>query len=124
MRWPWQRSPLADLNYLELVPRRIVQSDPGGAPSRVLLLMPRYRDPVFGRLVQPHLRGERRFIRVPLDPRGSWLWAQVDGEMTVGELVQRFREAFPEETEQVEERLCHYVAAMVGHGFMAVDLGG
>lgn len=121
--WPWRRNQpdLRDVNYLDLVPRRLVEAA-ADEDGRVVLLMPRYRDPVFGRLLQPRLRGARRFIRVPLEERGSWVWRQVDGQRSVGEIVHAFREAFPAESEQVEERVCHYVAALAGNGFLAVDL--
>ena len=120
MAWPWQRSSLRDKNYLDFVPRRIVDSEEGEADGSVVVLMPRYRDFFFGRFLQPLLRGDKRFIRVPLDPRGSWLWARVDGRRTVGELAREFRGVFPQDDEQVNERVCRYVAAMVGHGFMGI----
>jgi hypothetical protein len=120
MRWTRRRHPRPEINYLDLIPSHAVESEPHGEPDRIVLRMPRFRDAIFGRLLQPHLRGDRRFIRVPLDRRGSWLWSEIDGRRTVGDLARRFREAFPEDSDQVEERLCHYVAAMVGHGFMTV----
>lgn len=83
----------------------------------------RFQDAILGRLLQPRLRGDRGFIRVPLDRRGSWQWSRVDGERTVGDLARLYREAFPEDAEQIEERLCHYVAALAGHGFMTVRGG-
>jgi hypothetical protein len=115
-----RRRPRPEINYLDLIPSHAVESEPQGEPDRVVLRMPRFRDAIFGRLLQPRLRGDRRFIRVPLDRRGSWLWSEIDGQRTVGDLARRFRAAFPEDAGQVEERLCHYVAAMVGHGFMTV----
>jgi len=108
------------VNYLDLTPRRLVECE-SEDDGQVRLRMPRYRDPVGRRLLQPLLKGDRRFIRVPLEGRGSWIWGQVDGERTVGDIALEFRGAFPEETEQVETRVCQYVAALVGHGFLAVD---
>lgn len=117
-----RRSPTLDpeANYLDLVPRRAVEAvdDDSG---RVVVLMPRYRDAVFGRLLQPRLKGDRRFIRVPLEARGSWVWRQVDGVRTVGAIARVFRTAFPEETDQVEERVCQFVAAMVAQGFLRIS---
>jgi hypothetical protein len=121
MRWPWQRPRLEGVNYLDLVPVRLVDSEPGSEPARLLLRMPRYRDPILGRLLQPRLRGDRRFIRVPLDPRGSWLWPRIDGRRTVGELVGMFRREFPEDEAEIEERLSLYIAGLAAHGFLAVE---
>ncbi len=119
--WP-RRTPARNLrgvNYLDLVPRRVVESEAldGG---RVRLCMPRYRDALGSRLLQPLLKGEKRYIRVPLEARGSWIWDQVDGERNVGDIAVAFRQAFPEEAEPVDERVCQYVAALVANGFLAV----
>lgn len=120
--WPFRPRPhsMQGVNYLDLVPRRVVDSEPA-ADGKLRLLMPRYRDPLGRRLLQPLLRGDRRYIRVPLEGRGSWIWSQVDGETTVGQIAVAFREAFPDETEQVEERVCKYVVALVGNGFLSVE---
>jgi hypothetical protein len=116
-----RRHRLQGVNYLDLVPRHVVDAAPESDSGRVILLVPRYRDFLYSRLVQPFLRGDKRWIKIPLDPRGSWLWEQVDGRRTVGELARGFREAFPEDAEQVEERVSQYVAALVGNGFLAVE---
>ncbi|MDD5718839.1 MAG: PqqD family protein [Candidatus Krumholzibacteria bacterium] len=120
MQWPWRRRRFQNTDYLDLVPARKVESEPGSDPARLLLLLPRFRDPILGRILQPRLRQHRRFIRVPLDPRGSWLWTQVDGERTVGELARGFRAAFPADVEHVEVRICHYVAALESHGLLTL----
>jgi len=122
--WPFRphAHSLQGVNYLDLVPRRLIDSEPAD-DGKVRLLMPRYRDPLGKRLLQPLLRGDRRFIRVPLEGRGSWIWSQVDGDRTVGQIAVAFRAAFPEESEQVEERVCQYVAALVGNGFLGVERG-
>jgi hypothetical protein len=109
---------LGDRNYLDLIPAQAVASETQAPDGKIVLLVPRYRDPVFGRLLQPRLRGEKRYIRVPLDARGSWLWPRIDGERTVGTLAREFRGAFPDDGEAVEERISRYVAALVGNGFV------
>lgn len=121
MRWTRRRSKPVEVNYLDLVPVRAVECEHGDDPTRIQLCLPRFRDPLFGRLLQPRLRGERRFIRVPLDARGSWLWPRIDGQCTVGELARLLRQAFPDDTQDLEERLCRYVAALAAHGFLRVE---
>jgi hypothetical protein len=101
------------IDYLDLVPEHIVGHEPGAEPGKVLLLTPRYGGPILGRLLQPRLRGERRWVRVALDARGSWLWPRIDGRTTVGELVAGFAAAFPDDADATAERLCHYVESLV-----------
>jgi len=121
MLFPWQKKKsLSGLNYLDFIPVHKVESVPGEESGRVVLSLPRYRDWFYGRLVQPHLKGDRRFIRVPLDARGSWIWGQIDGKCTVGDLARSFREAFPEDDQDVEHRMSLYVGALADNGFIEV----
>ncbi len=121
MGWLGGRSSLAGRNFLDLIPQRIVTHEAGATPEKVVLLLPRYRDWFFGRIVQPLLRGDKRFIRVPLDGRGSWLWSRVDGQRTAGEIALDFRSRFPEDDEQVEQRVSQYLGAMISNGFMEIQ---
>ena len=120
MGWFSGRHSLAGLNFLDLVPKRSVTHVEGATPDKAVLLLPRFRGWVLGRFLQSLLRGDKRFIRVPLDARGSWFWYQVDGERTVGAIALAFREEYPEDDEQVEVRVSKYVGAMIANGFMEI----
>lgn len=125
MRLGWKRNPKqnpqpgdGDGDYLDRVPRRAVQAveEPGG---RVVLLVPRYRDAVWGRLLQPRLGPGKRHVRVPLEARGAALWAAVDGQRTVRDLVEVVRPATDGDERDLERRVCLYVQALVDNGFLA-----
>jgi hypothetical protein len=105
------------IDYLDLIPECVVGDEPADEPGKVRLLTPRYSGPILGRFLQPRLRGERRWVRVPLDARGSWLWQRLDGRTPVRELARAFAAAFPEDADATPERLCHYIEALVQHGF-------
>lgn len=101
------------IDYLDLVPEQVVGHEPGPEPGKVRLLVPRYGGPVLGRLLQPRLKGDRRWVRVPLDARGSWLWQRIDGRTPVRELARGFAAAFPDDAEATVERICHYIESLV-----------
>jgi hypothetical protein len=107
-----------NIDYLDLVPARVVGHEPGAEPGKVRLLAPRFPGRLLGRLLQPRLRGDRRWVRVALDARGSWLWERIDGRTPVRDLVRGFAAAFPEDTEAAAERVCHYVEALVQNRFV------
>lgn len=119
MRLGRKRAASPQGDYLELVPRRLVESE-AGPDGAIVLLVPRYRDAVFGRLLQPRLGARKRHLRVPLEACGAALWAAVDGRRSVRQLVEAVRAAAPDDQEDLPRRVCLFVQAMVDNGFLAL----
>jgi hypothetical protein len=97
---------------MALVPERTAETseaDREADHEAVVLLMPRFAGTIYARWLQPLVRREKRYIRVPLERRGSHLWRQIDGRRTVAELVADFVAAFPDDSEQAAERVCQYL---------------
>lgn len=103
---------------MTLVPRRAVDQDESSGSDEVVLLLPRFQSGLFGRFLQPRLSPQRKFLRVPLEERGRWLWARMDGVRTIGELVPDFADQFPDDQDQVPMRLGAYLYRMEENGFI------
>ena len=108
----------AGVDFAALRPARAVESTADETTGQVVLLMPRFRGGLLGRYLQPRLRPEKQHIRVPLEARGSWVWSQLDGQRTVGELAAGFRDAFPDDAEQAEKRVSQFVYSMFENRFV------
>lgn len=119
-----------DVDYLDLVPTRLVAYEErpaagdGAEGPQIVLLVPRYRDAVWGRILQPRLGAGKRFVRVPLEARGSALWRGMDGQATVRDLLTVAETAAPGDGEDLARRVCLYLQALVDNGFVAVALPG
>lgn len=98
---------------MSLVPEKACEWVPGDEPGRVVVLQARYRSGLLGRFLQPRLKEHKKHIRIPLEDRGSCLWGLMDGKLTVAEITTAFRRDFPEDTEQVPERVATYLYQMV-----------
>ncbi len=105
----------AGVDFMDLVPESLVPWESDGQGGPVVLLLPRYRDPLFGRLIQPRLGPRKRHVRMTLDGRGSWLWPRMDGRTDLRTLVDGFCEAFPDDQEQAAERISGYLFNMYEH---------
>ena len=117
--WVWgQKSRWEGVNYLELIPahRQGWQSDSDN--EQVFVLMPRYGDPLFSRLLQPFLSEAKKHIRIPLEGRGSFLWRLVDGQRSVADLVTAFELKYPTDCEDAPERVSMYLHAMYDNNFI------
>lgn len=115
-----KQRPRYEGDYLDLVPRRLVESE-AGPEGQVVLLAPRYRDAFWGRLLQPRLGPGKRHVRVPLEARGAALWEAVDGRRNVRDLVTAVGAAAPGDGEDLPRRVCLYVQALADNGFLALD---
>ena len=113
-----RRSRWEGVDFLELLPERIVGHTRDDATDGVVLLAPRFDSGLLGRFLQPRLRPERAHIRVKLDARGSWIWSRVDGRRRIAEIVEGFGDAFPEDGEQVEDRVCRFLYEMERERFV------
>lgn len=129
--WPfrgWRRgSAWQGVDYLDLVPSRAVGFEERPQSGQVVLLVPRYRDAVWGRLIQPRLGPGKRYLKVPLEERGSLLWRAMDGRRQVRDLVALLAEAPDAGTDQQQElarRVCLYLHSLVDNRFVTLARSG
>lgn len=116
-----RRSGLRDVDYMTLIPVQRQAAEVDGDAGRVTVLMPRYGDPVLGRLLQPRLPADKRFIRIPLEHRGAFLWRLIDGQRTVADLVRAYRERYPHDSEDAPNRVALFMQAMYENKFICYD---
>ncbi len=87
--------------------------------GRLIVLLPRFRDPFWGRYLQPRLPESRRWVKVRLDGRGAVLWRAMDGRKPVRELVGAYEAAFPDDVAEAAERVSQWVYAGYESGLIA-----
>lgn len=97
---------------MALVPEKACSWTSGEEPGRVVVLQPRFRSGILSRLLQPRLKESKKYLKVPLEERGSCLWGLMDGHLTVGEMAAVFGRKFPEDSEQIPERVATYLYQM------------
>jgi len=97
---------------MALVPQKACGWTDGDEQGQVVVLQPRFRAGILGRFLQPRLKDSKKFLRIPLEQRGSFLWNLMDGALTVGEMAVVFGHDFPEENDQVPERVATYLYQM------------
>jgi hypothetical protein len=106
------------VDFMTLVPERALDHEAGSRAGQIVLLQPRYQGFPFGQLIQPRLKGAKRFIRIPLEDRGSLLWHHMDGQRTVGQLVLLVADHFEDDNDEVPQRVGAYLYYMFENGFI------
>ncbi len=59
-----------------------------------------------------------RVSHIDLDEYGSFLWQQIDGKKTIGELAVDFKAQFGEKAEPLYDRLVHYMQVLRNNHFI------
>jgi len=100
------------VDFMGLVPEKACGWTSGERSSQVVVLQPRFKSGLMGRFLQPRLKEAKKYLRIPLEERGSFLWDLIDGRRTAGEMAEAFGREFPEEIDQVPQRVATYLYQM------------
>jgi hypothetical protein len=101
------------VDFMALIPEKACGWTPGAEPGQVVVLQPRFRTGLLGRFLQPRLKESKKYLRIPLEERGSYLWEHMDGKATAGELAKEFGKDFAGDNDQIPERVATYLYQMV-----------
>jgi hypothetical protein len=113
-----RKSPWQDVDYMALVPAHNLPWFAEPETDTILVQIPRYSDPIFGRLLQPRLSEAKKYIKVPLESRGAFLWRLMDGQRTVADLVRAFEAGHSDDAENAPKRISMYLHAMYDNKFI------
>jgi len=105
----------------KIVPRAQVASEWTFSHERLHLLIPRFKGPLFGRLLNFVVPDHRKWKRYPLDPRGSRIWSLIDSRRSVDDLVRDYGEMYPSDADQLESRMWCFLQVLEHHGFLVMD---
>jgi len=95
-------NPLAEVNLLEIAPARCAEWEE--VDDRVIVIRPRPTS-TGARLLLDRFLFELSAKRIRLDEIGSFVWRQLDGEHTVGEIASQLRGQYGDRLESIEDRL-------------------
>jgi len=89
-----------------------------GSDGKAVLLVPRFRKGMLAKWVQPRLK--KPYIRVALDDIGSFVWKNMDGVKTFGDLVVDMRLNFGKDCEPADERLKKFFIMLYKNEFITL----
>jgi hypothetical protein len=90
------------INLLELTPAQRVSWETA-ENGTVVVLVPKFHNELLVKWLMPRLRYP--YVRVKLDPLGSFVWKQCDGKTTVAAIADRMKAEFGESLQQVHDRI-------------------
>jgi hypothetical protein len=97
------------INLLELTPAQRVSWETAESGT-VVVLIPKFQNELLVRWVMPRLR--HPYIRLKLDPLGSFVWKQCDGKTTVAVIADRMKAEFGDSLQQVHDRIRSFLLTL------------
>jgi hypothetical protein len=95
-----RRRILKSVNYLDLVPVRVMQHQINEA-GKVDVLLPRFKKGFWREVYSRTPKGE--FILIHLDEIGSAIWEMIDGQKKVCEISEELQSTIPDKLDPPEE---------------------
>jgi len=106
---------LMSANLLDLIPVKIIKAKKN-EDGKITILKPKFKNKFMLKYVVPKLNNPN--FKVNLDEFGSFVWEQIDGNLTVDEIGNKLRENFKEDVEPVYERLSLFIQSIERYKFI------
>ena len=103
-------------NYLDFIPIINPQNDWSEDEEGVVTIHMVHRG-FYAAIAQKFFHTPRVSL-IKLDEYGSFLWKELDGRRTVGQLAQRMKEQFGDKAEPLYDRLVHYMQILHNNKFI------
>lgn len=104
-------------NYLDYVPVHALKHS-WTADDDGLVTVHMRHDGVYDRIAQRFFH-RPAVSHIDLDEQGSFVWQQIDGERTVGQIAQAVKAQFGDQAEPLYDRLVQYMKILHNNGFIA-----
>ncbi|MBQ3374545.1 MAG: PqqD family protein [Oscillospiraceae bacterium] len=103
-------------NYLDYIPVRSPKHEwTLEENGRITVHM--VHDGIWDRIAQKFFH-RPRISHIQLDELGSFVWQQIDGQKTVGQIAENVKEAFGEKAEPLYNRLVQYLKILYNNGLI------
>lgn len=106
-------------NYLDYIPIRQANLQWDEASDEIVTIYIENTG-IMNRIAQK-LLNKPKISQVHLEPYGSFIWSQIDGQRTVQEIAELADFHFGEEIHPLYERLCTYIAYLEQIGFITIQ---
>ena len=103
-------------NYLDFVPVINPKNDWSAGEDGIVTIHMVHRG-FYASIAQKFFHTPR-VSHIRLDEYGSFLWKEIDGQRTVGDLAQRMKEQFGQKAEPLYDRLVKYMQILRNNRFI------
>ena len=103
-------------DWTKLVPERKMHWEIDPDTKYVVLKKPKLKNPLLKKYLLPRLK--RPDFSVKLDNIGTFVWQNIDGKRTFGEIADKMKKELGESVEPVEDRLGQFINLLRKYDFI------
>ena len=113
-----RRKPKMAENYLDQIPVRGTNR-PWTEDESGMVVIDIENKGVANKIAQTFFK-KPRVSHISLDKYGTVVWNSIDGENTVGEIVEIMKQHFPDEKDRMLNRVVTFMATLQAHAFVKI----
>ena len=98
------------------VPRQVVDWEKNEENGFIILKKPKFKNKYLVKYLLPHMK--RKEFRINLDEIGSFVWQNIDGTSTIGEIALKMESTFGEKVAPVNDRLGQFIQSLYQNQFI------
>ncbi len=107
------------INLLSLIPTHNIKWEINKENNLVVIKKPKFLNPFLKKHLVPRMK--KPYYLVKLDKIGSFVWLNIDGKLTIGEIADRMKKEFDQSIEPVYDRLGQFINSLLKHHFINVS---
>ena len=106
------------MNYLEMIPVRIAESDRSdkSVESVLMLKIPKFKNISIGKLIL--FNNHSAYMKIHLDSFGSEVWMLIDGKIDVEQICTKLTGKFGEKVQPAEERVTKFLTKLYDNRYI------
>lgn len=103
-------------DWTKLIPQRTINWEINPETKFVVIKKPKFKNPILKKYLLPRLKTPDYSVK--LDEVGTFVWQNIDGQRTFGEIAAKMREELGESVEPVEDRLGQFINSLRKYEFI------
>ena len=103
-------------DWTQLIPERKMKWEINPENKLVVIKKPKFKNLFFKKYLLPKLK--KPDYSVKLDQVGSFVWKNIDGKCSFGEIAEKMKKEFGQSVEPVEDRLGQFINSLRRYEFI------
>lgn len=104
------------IDWMILIPAKNMTWELNPETNHVIIKKPKFKNAFLKKYFTPKLKNPDYSVK--LDEIGTFVWKNMDGKLSIGDIAQRMKKEFGDSIEPAGDRLIQFLHSLVKHEFI------